>query len=677
MPHRKSLAALTTAVLSATLMPLSLSSASATPAAQACERVLPKPARLASVVQDKGTAAQVSEARRAKALAVAEDRLPDHEGSVREQARDHTLWLDSCGAPFYAEPLATEGEEEPAQAEAAPLPLSSTFELASKPGAQKTIYLDFTGGTVSGTAWNADYGDPLIAKPFSQDSDPAFNERELQTIQEAWLTVAEDYAPFDVNVTTKEPSSSALYRDSYGDPVFGIHAYITPDSPIYEDCGCGGVAYVGITKSSSTSSLRTYGPAWVFSDSLYSGSSIGEAAAHEIGHNLGLAHDGDAQQGYHAGSAPWAPIMGVGYYQPLSQWSRGEYAGATNQEDDTAIINGSFPYRADDHSAGASPTELKASTLQGGVIERVGDQDSFAFTAAGPTTFQVTPSAFQGNLDSAVTIYDSSGAVVTRAAPVTTRETAATALGADATASFTAPTAGARYKAVVQGAGQGDPAGQGYSAYGSLGPYSVLLTTAAPEEPTPEEPVEPEPEEPNPEPPVEVSGRAFSTLEQGKAFSAQLVASGGAGTYSWSATHLPPGLTLTSTGLLQGTPTSYGTFTATATVVSGDSRGTATLTFSVVKRIAFSTGSKLPAAKYKKAYRSVLKLTGGKAGYSWSRTGRLPRGVKLRLPAAGSTSPRAIVTGRPLKKGTFYITVKARDSYGMVAKRTFKLVVRR
>lgn len=31
-----------------------------------------------------------------------------------------------------------------------------------------------------------------------------------------------------------------------------------------------------------------------------------------------------------SGANGWAPIMGVGYYQELTQWSKGEYAGANN-----------------------------------------------------------------------------------------------------------------------------------------------------------------------------------------------------------------------------------------------------------------------------------------------------------------------------------------------------------
>ena len=71
--------------------------------------------------------------------------------------------------------------------------------------------------------------------------------------------------------------------------------------------------------------------------------------------------------------------MGVGYYQPLIQWSKGEYADANNKEDDYAVMaaNG-LVARADDHgNTVATATPLSGTSAGGvttleaeGVIER-------------------------------------------------------------------------------------------------------------------------------------------------------------------------------------------------------------------------------------------------------------------------------------------------------------------
>ncbi len=71
---------------------------------------------------------------------------------------------------------------------------------------------------------------------------------------------------------------------------------------------------------------------------------IAEAASHEIGHNLGLNHDGQTTStagyytGHGSGATGWAPIMGVGYSKEVTQWSKGDYANANNQQDDMSVL---------------------------------------------------------------------------------------------------------------------------------------------------------------------------------------------------------------------------------------------------------------------------------------------------------------------------------------------------
>ncbi|MBD2041469.1 DUF4347 domain-containing protein [Microcoleus sp. FACHB-672] len=85
------------------------------------------------------------------------------------------------------------------------VPLASLPLLSSNPGATAKIFLDFDGHTTSGTAWNTNFNGnaDIISPAYSIDSDlNTFSTTEVANIEEIWKRVAEDYAPFDVDVTT-------------------------------------------------------------------------------------------------------------------------------------------------------------------------------------------------------------------------------------------------------------------------------------------------------------------------------------------------------------------------------------------------------------------------------------------------------------------------------------------
>src|SRR5439155_111553 len=86
-------------------------------------------------------------------------------------------------------------------------PYEQTFRLHSRPGATKVIYLDFDGHDGSATAW----GSKAIARPFDFDGDPStFSNAERDRIQYIWERVSEDYACYDIDVTTEDPGVEAL-----------------------------------------------------------------------------------------------------------------------------------------------------------------------------------------------------------------------------------------------------------------------------------------------------------------------------------------------------------------------------------------------------------------------------------------------------------------------------------
>jgi hypothetical protein len=413
--------------------------------------------------------------------------LPAQSDGVEVATDDPTVWLDTCGRPYVRERLRVGPQPEPsARPETAVPAAADVLSLSSRPSSTRTIYLDFTGHRTANTQWNRDFGvNAFTSPPYQLDGDRStrFTAREQEQIRRAWETVAEDYAPFDVNVTTKDPGQAALTRSSASDKAFGSRVVVTAGGPLYARCGCGGIAYLGTFDQAGPQSPR-YQPTFVFTDGVSrDGWVFAEAASHEAGHNLGLDHDGLNGQPYYFGSERWAPIMGASY-EKLSQFSKGEYAGASNTENDLVVMtrNG-IALRRDDHADAASG----ATALQGTAARRTGagvistsvDKDAFSFTPAadGPVTVAVTPAGTATNLDVQLTLLDAAGDVVAQVNPPPSGDEVRPS-PAWLRASWTGELVGGRrYTVVVDGVGYGDPRRAGWSGYGSIGAYRLAVTS--------------------------------------------------------------------------------------------------------------------------------------------------------------------------------------------------------
>jgi hypothetical protein len=399
-------------------------------------------------------------------------------------ATDKTSWLDKDGKLFYREPVATAkeraaGGRSPAWAKnAVAAATGPAFELHSKLGSNRVIYLDFDGHTISGTAWNTN-GKPATVNitPYDTDGKTSnWSSTEQNVVREVWARVAEDYAPFDVDVTTQAPAASAITRSSASDQQYGTRVVIDPTTWYQSGCGCGGVAYVGVYDNSSQHSY--YQPALVFTKGVGTGAkNIAEAASHEAGHNVGLSHDGTSSVGYYVGHGAWAPIMGVGYSKAISQWSKGEYTGANNKEDDFAVIGQhGLALRADDHGNGTNnATALTLGSTVKGIYANDSDVDTFRIDlAAGTFTFAANSAATGGDLDIKLQLLNSSGAVVATADPASGQSNAGTPTGLSA--SIRRQVTAGRYYLRIENTGYGNPLNTGYSTYGSRGAYSVRVT---------------------------------------------------------------------------------------------------------------------------------------------------------------------------------------------------------
>jgi large repetitive protein len=159
----------------------------------------------------------------------------------------------------------------------------------------------------------------------------------------------------------------------------------------------------------------------------------------------------------------------------------------------------------------------------------------------------------------------------------------------------------------------------------------------------------------------------------GTAYSQALAASGGTAPYTWSVTtgSLPSGLTLSSAGVISGTPTAAAT--ANFTVQARDSAArTATRALSIVvsttpATVSVTTAS-LPNGMVGAAYSQALAAAGGTTPYTWSVTaGSLPSG--LTLSSAGT------ISGTPASATTANFTVQVRDSAARTATRALSIIV--
>ncbi|MEY4386581.1 MAG: hypothetical protein RLY20_1864 [Verrucomicrobiota bacterium] len=432
----------------------------------------------------------VGEVRGEAAIAALGQRLPEVAAYYRKTPdelralfrADHSLRANPQGWLFYvcdAPPEANAAEqsaiiEEILPIDNPPFATNETFLLHSRPGANRVIYLDFDGHVDNTPGrWKDGAAEPA----FDLDGDTnSFSTTERNRIVYIWQRVAEDFAMYEIDVTTEEPGIEALRKTSTSDQSYGVRVVIGGSSCDWYGCGAGGVAFVGSFDDSEDT------PCWVFPKSLgNSEKNIAEAASHEAGHTLGLGHDGTTTgSAYYSGQGNWAPIMGVGYSKPIVQWSKGEYANANQLQDDLAVmLNNGAVYRTDDHGNNTAAATLLStvgsSASTNGVIERNTDQDFFRFTAGGGlVTITVARPPRDSNLRLQVILYDSGGT------PILTNTPADSSTSGTQSSVSSLSLAAGNYFVSVDGVGNGNPLTTGYSDYASLGQYTVTVSGTAP-----------------------------------------------------------------------------------------------------------------------------------------------------------------------------------------------------
>jgi len=169
-----------------------------------------------------------------------------------------------------------------------------------------------------------------------------------------------------------------------------------------------------------------------------------------------------------------------------------------------------------------------------------------------------------------------------------------------------------------------------------------------------------------------ITPSSLSNATVGGSYSASLNAVGGTAPYVWSVVGgaLPAGLSLSSSGLISGTPTQA--MTASFTIEARDAYDCAAtrLYTLVVNCPGISiTPATLPSAYYDSAYSEQLSASGGTGPHAWSVIAGTP-------PAGITLSTAGVLSGVPQVYGTASFTVRVTDAYNCSSTQSYSLLVK-
>lgn len=305
-----------------------------------------------------------------------------------------------------------------ADVEPGSIAVTQGLSLSSRPGALATIYLDFNGHVQD----EFDGFENIDTPAFNRDRTPGFfSPAEQQQIRFIWSLVAEDFAPFNINVTTVDPDPNNL------DPNGNYLRVVISGGNDFTGEGASGFAFVNSFSNDSLDNV-----AYVFN--VGSIPFMADTVSQEAGHAFGLEHqsrfaDGELVEEYHTGDLSLGPIMGDPRFAERANWWYSTNKNGDIQDDMTILASSKngFGYRPDDNAGGfssAAPLIITNAGLRGyGVIQQTSDVDTFKFvTGGGNVSIRVeVPKAIPepgaaamniGNLDPAVRLFNANGVLI-------------------------------------------------------------------------------------------------------------------------------------------------------------------------------------------------------------------------------------------------------------------------
>jgi len=262
-----------------------------------------------------------------------------------------------------------------------------------------TLYLDFDGERVNSRIGDFWLGSSYVDIPAYDLSDYGWGGREQESINYILSFVQEDYAAYNINVTTTKPSSGE-YTTIY---VGGDNSWFRPDSGVIGvatyDVGNKWATNYGFAFSEELDIYYTYS----YGDLMKYSEYLANLITHEAAHTYGANH----VQNTTAMMNPYLPIN-----PRTSMFGQGSIPNSSSYQDTQSLLGTNIGYAHGEDDYGdnlAGSYSIDENSIVSGLLERRDDVDAFRFTAtaSGTVTIDLNTTLF-GNLDSVLTVYQNS-----------------------------------------------------------------------------------------------------------------------------------------------------------------------------------------------------------------------------------------------------------------------------